>query len=127
MEDKYGGEEGYRKHRTERLSYYPKIQKSSEPDTPRSLNTRQEDNDLIVKMEKVQDRVFPTLDLNFYNCLYTHECKIGPFYEDCLYDDDEMKLSSFVDHGVMFDPASQNEEAHPKVLLKSFILCFSYR
>lgn len=123
LQDKYGGHEGYRKRRNERLSYYPKLQKYPDLDTSPGFKFTKASNSAMaspkfpIKLEQVQERVFPAIDLHFYNCLYTHEYKTGPIYEDCLYDDDEMKLSSFVDHGVMFDPSTKKDHRSKVPLL----------
>lgn len=63
-----------------------------------------------IKIARVHDRVLPVLDLEYLRDANPHEFKAGPIYEDCSYDDDEMRLSSFVDHGVIFDPVFQQDE-----------------
>lgn len=127
LEARYGGEEGYRRHRNERMAQNPTLQRYSEHEGSVNLQSRQKSaataarvefgkqngsvkgNSNHIQFAEVQDRTFPALDLTLYNCLNTSEFKAGPFYEDCLYDDDEMKLSSLLEHGVMFEPVKPVE------------------
>lgn len=147
LQAKYGGEEGYRRHLIERQSYYARLEKhleTGELTTECASLKSANDGDFVVntkgpspsekhssrgvgaespksiKLIRAQDRVFPTLDLHFYNCLYTHEHKSAPFYEDCQFDDDEMKLTSFVEHGVMFEPDATRKE-DTEVVLDFFV------
>lgn len=115
LHDKYGGEEGYRKHREDRQIYHTKYLPQDLPQVISPTVRQVEPVKPAIHLEQVQERVIPAIDLHFYNCLYTHEYKAGPIYEDCLYDDDEMKLSSFVDHGVMFDPAPSTPSSDQEV------------
>lgn len=63
-----------------------------------------------IELRKVGERLFPAIDIHPYNCSYTQDYKSGPFYEDCVYDDDEMKLSSLISRDISFNPSVTDQE-----------------
>lgn len=74
-----------------------------------------------VKFNKTSKRMFPAIDLSSYDCSDTQEYKAGPFYEDCFYDDNEMKISLSVDHDIIFDPTVESE--NEAEVVKIFGVC----
>jgi hypothetical protein len=124
LHDKYGGKKGYRKRREELLSMHRRPSASSSVNQPAQLQLAPESTNISrIELNKIDQRLFPAIDLRIYNCSYTQEYKAGPFYEDCVYDDDEMKLSSLVDHGTSFNPLVGGEdEAEVAKYLLFFVL-----
>lgn len=74
-----------------------------------------------MKFTKTSKRIFPAIDLSSYDFSDTQEYKAGPFYEDCVYDDNEMELFLESDHDMFFDPFESENEAEVVKIFSVFM------